>query len=321
MIRSAAEHGYSWSRISRAVQMSPEALRAERFDGAGFCRISRELKLLMDDEFCGLTATPCPVGTFTEMCERAVSAWSIGEALQLAFELYAERTRDVRFELRRRGEIATVNMVVECRDAARQDFLYEWWFLIWRHLASWLGTEDVPVVAVDLPHAPCGDAEEYAEALNGVCRFRQPNARLLLPELHLKRPVLREAAEVAAFLAPRGEIALASGSERLFRTSLKQLLSRQLAATQTLLSIEDAAAHYHMSSQTLRRRLQAEWTSYRIVKEEVRREAALRWLEHEGVSVGEASYRAGYAEPNGLTRALKAWAGISPSGYRIDALM
>jgi AraC-like DNA-binding protein len=72
-----------------------------------------------------------------------------------------------------------------------------------------------------------------------------------------------------------------------------------------------------MSSQTLRRRLQAEWTSYRLVKEEVRREAALCWLARERLSIGEISNRAGFAEPNGLTRALKAWTGLSPSAYRV----
>jgi AraC-like DNA-binding protein len=106
-----------------------------------------------------------------------------------------------------------------------------------------------------------------------------------------------------------------------FKLELKQLLRVHLATTQTLLLLEDAAAHYHVSSQTLRRRLQAERTSYRLVKEEVRREAALCWLEQERLSIGEISARAGYAESNGLTRALKAWTGISPSAYRNDALL
>ena len=320
MIRSAAAHGFPWSTISAAVQLTPEELRAERFDGNAFFRISREVKLLMSDEFCGFTAGRCPIGTFDEMCTRAVTAPTIGEALQFAFELYAERTRDVRFELSRRGEIATVNMTVVHPEIAQHELLYEWWFLVWPGLASWLAREEIPVVAVDLPHAPLGESEEYAEALSGVCRFQQPAARLLLPEHHLRKPVLRETSEVSEFMSPRSELRLLSG-ERPFKQQLKQLLRQRLATTQSLMSIEDAAAFYHVSSQTLRRRLQAEWTSYRMVKEEVRREAALRWLDHEGLSISEVSYRAGYAEPNGLTRALKSWAGISPSAYRVGTLM
>jgi AraC-like DNA-binding protein len=320
MIDSATGHGFTWSSISEAVRLSTDELRFAQFDDECFLRISRHIKLLMGDEFCGLTPAPCRVGTFGEMCMRAVSAPTIGEALHRAFELYAERTQDMRFELLQGGEVARVMMTVEHSDAAARDFLYEWWFLIWPHLASWLAGEDIPVMAMDLPHAARADADEYADALWGVCRFGQPVARLLLPERHLHKRVLRKACEISAFMAPTlGPFP--HGREHCFRFQLKRLLRRYLATTQALLSIEDAAAYHNIGSQTLRRRLQAEGTSYRIVKEEVRREVALRWLAQERLSIAEVSYRAGYAEPNGLTRALKAWTGISPSAYRDDTLM
>jgi AraC-like DNA-binding protein len=320
MIRSAAAHGFTWSSIADAVQLSADELRSTEFDNASFCRISREVKLLMGDEFCGFTSAPCRVGTFSDMCTRAVSAPTVGDALSRAFQVYAERTQDVRFELSRRREIARVNMTVVHSAEIQHDFLYEWWFLIWPHLASWLAREEIPVLAADLPHAARGDSEEYAEVLAGVCRFGQPVARLLLPESYLQKPVLRDVGEVPAFMRPPGEQRLSGGTHN-FKLKLKRLLRLHLATTHTLLSIEDAAAYYHMGSQTLRRRLQAEWTSYRLVKEEVRREAAVCWLAQERLSIGEVSYLAGYAEPNGLTRALKAWTGVSPSAYRDGALV
>jgi AraC-like DNA-binding protein len=97
---------------------------------------------------------------------------------------------------------------------------------------------------------------------------------------------------------------------------LRARLREHLGRTKSLLSIEDAAAHYNISSQTLRRRLQSECTSYRLLKEEVRREAVLEWLADGQVGVGEASILAGFAEANGLSRALKGWTGLSPSEYR-----
>lgn len=316
MIRSATARGFTSSSISKAVQLSPDELGSAHFDHVSFYRLSRELKQLMGDEFYGFTPAPCRIGTFDDVCERAVSEATVGDALYRAFEIYAERTEDVRFELSRRQEIARLSMTMVRSQVTPSDFLYECWFLIWPRLASWLAREDIPVLAADLPHAAPGDSEEYAEAIAGVCRFGQPVARLLLPERSLCKPVLREVREIPAFLEQ-----LQHGARPHFKLKLKQLLRVHLMATQTLLPLEDAAAHYHMSSQTLRRRLQAEWTSYRLVKEEVRREAALCWLAHERLSIGEISNRAGYAEPNGLTRALKAWTGISPSAYRDDALM
>jgi len=320
MIRSAAAHGFSWPSISEAVQLSADELQSAHFDNASFCRISREIKLLMGDEFCGFTPAPCRIGTFEDMCERAVSAPTVGDGLQRAFEVYAERTEDVRFELSRHKEIARVSMTVVGSEATQHDFLYEWWFMIWPRLADWLARENIPVLAADLPHAASGDSEEYAEAFGGVCRFEQPVARLLFPERYLRKPVRREVPEIQAFMLPRGE-QLLHGPNPQFKLKLKQLMRTELTRTQTLLSLEDAAAHYHMSGQTLRRRLQAEWTNYRLVKEEVRREAALCWLAQERLSIGEVSNRAGYAEENGLTRALKAWSGVSPSAYREGALI
>jgi AraC-like DNA-binding protein len=318
MIDSAAGHGFTWPSISAAVRLGSDELRSAQFDNASFFRISREIKVLMGDEFCGFTSAPCRVGTFGEMCGRAVSAPTVGEALRSAFDFYAERTHDVHFELSRHEEIARVTMTVEGSEPTRRDFLYEWWFLIWPHLASWLAGENVPIVAVDLPHAAGADADEYTEALAGVCRFGQPVARLLLPERHLQKRVLRREGDISTFMVPPGE---PLRHEHSFRLELKRLLRRHLATTQAMPSIEDAAAYHHVSSQTLRRRLQAERTSYRDVKEEVRREAALRWLTQERLSIAEVSYRAGYAEPNGLTRALKTWTGISPTTYRDQTLM
>jgi AraC-like DNA-binding protein len=319
MIRSAAAHGFTWSSIATAVRLSQDELSRAQFDKASFCRISREVKLLMGDEFCGFTPAPCPVGTFYAMCARAASAPTVGEALHRAFGVYCERTQDVRFELCRRKNIAHVKMTVARSADPQCDFLYEWWFLIWQRLASWLAREEGPVVAADLPHAASGDSQEYAEAIAGVCRFERPVAQLFLLERHLCKPVLRTVEEIPAFMAPRDEHLLQSGNHHL-KLKLKQLLCRHLVTTQTLMSIEDAAAHFHVGSQTLRRRLQVEWTCYRLVKEEVRREAALRWLAHERLSIAEVSLRAGFSEPNGLTRALKAWTGVSPSAYRDDTL-
>lgn len=316
MIHSAAEHGYAWSDICDAVQLTPQQVQAAQFGGRDFRRISREIKLLMADEFCGFTRAPCPIGTFVDMCEHALRGETVGEALQRAFDLYASRTDDIRFELKRRGDIASVQMELSGSSAGRE-LLYEWWFLIWPHFASWLAGEHVAVVAVDFPHAPSAPADEYAEALSGSCRFGQPSARLLLAERHLQWPVRRRSEELGSFMAPQHDDLLIGA--RGFKAQLRQWLRQQLATTQALPSIETAAAHYHLGSQTLRRRLQAEWTSYRLVKDEVRREAALKYLESEELSIGEVSIRAGYAEVNGLTRALKSWAGISPSRYRDDA--
>ena len=70
MIGNAASKGYHLEVICDALQLTPSMVRDReaRFDAETFCRISRNVKLLMDDEFCGFTTAPVRVGAFQRMC-------------------------------------------------------------------------------------------------------------------------------------------------------------------------------------------------------------------------------------------------------------
>ncbi|MDR3419393.1 MAG: AraC family transcriptional regulator ligand-binding domain-containing protein [Nevskia sp.] len=319
LIGNAASKGYHVEVISHALQLTPEVVRDRnaRFDAETFCRISRNVKLLMDDEFCGFTTAPCRVGSFQHMCENALRGETLGQALQRAFAFYAPLTGDIRFELQVHEDAAGLRMNLAHPELDRYNFLYEWWFIVWSHFAAWLIGEEVPVLAADFPHPRAGSLEEYAATLTGNCRFSRPVGSLLLPVQYLERRTIRRPEDLPAFLEPSGnDIANVFGVHRSFRSLLRALMREHLGRTRSVLSIEEAAAHYNISSQTLRRRLQSECTSYRLLKEQVRRELVLEWLECSDIGIGEASLLAGFAETNGLSRALKSWVGVSPSEYR-----
>ncbi|WP_051362020.1 AraC family transcriptional regulator [Solimonas soli] len=322
LIRNAAARGYDEARICEAIPIAPALLHdaRERIDAPTFLRVSRKLKLLMADEFCGFTRSPCPLGSFEMMCEGTVTGGVLGEALRRAFAFYASQTGDLRFELRLHGELAAIEMHIAQPRYDPQGFLNEWWFMLWAHLSGWLIGEEIPVVAADFAHPRAGRPEEYSEMLGGLCRFSQAQPRLLLPARYLQRPVVRSRADLNGFLSPRDiDRSALYGGHLSFKSQLKARLKAQLETQQHLPSIEEAAGELHLSSQTLRRRLQAECSSYRLVKEEVRRELALKWLGDGELPIGEVSLRAGFAEPNGLTRALRAWAGLSPLDVRRGA--
>lgn len=319
IIDSAAAHGYAAETIGEAVAVPPAALRdgVSQFDAETFCRVSRNLKLLMMDEFCGFTAQPCQVGSFVRMCESARSSASLGEALARSFRYYAGVTGDIVFDLHVYPDVAAVAMTVAHPELDRHRVQYEWWFLIWSRFAGWLIGEEIPLVAAEFPHPCAGPLEEYAEAFAGLSRFSRPSAQLLLPARYLDRPVVRSHDELRRFITPQSiDLGHHLDVQRSLRALLKERMRAQLQQGQPLPSIEDVAEAWHVSSQTLRRRLEAECSSYRILKEEVRREEAARLLRQADITIGEVSLRAGFAETNGLSRALKSWAGLSPSEYR-----
>lgn len=76
------------------------------------------------------------------------------------------------------------------------------------------------------------------------------------------------------------------------------------------------ARSLHISSRTLRRRLQTEASSYQQLLEESRRRDALVLLDKESMEIQKIAELLGYSNPANFTRAFKKWTGKTPSQYR-----
>lgn len=68
--------------------------------------------------------------------------------------------------------------------------------------------------------------------------------------------------------------------------------------------------------QTLRRRFAAEGTTFKDIKNQLRRNNALHYLHKQDLSIEEIAYRAGFSESSAFIRAFKGWIGTTPNAYR-----
>jgi len=167
---------------------------------------------------------------------------------------------------------------------------------------------------VMLRHRP-DDAAAMAEALgcevepfaawDGVCISHES---WHLP-LRRRDPVLRRVLETHADqilerLPKRTGVAL----------EVQRALSRQGASDE--LRIESIARQLAMSVRTLQRRLAAEGVSFQELIEEIRKEAAARYVASSSLSLAEIAYLVGYSEPAPFHRAFKRWYGVTPETYR-----
>lgn len=326
LISGAAAKGYDYASLCRSVQVQPEAAFGTGlvFGPEAMARLSREVKEMMQDDFCGLTSSRCRHGTTVEVWELILPSETLADALDRGFRLYALLSDDIHLRLDRHNGLASIQMSLAHPEMDRHHFLLEWWPLIWQRYASWLIGEEIPILAAEFPHPQSAPAEEYAQVFSSDCRFQRPgpDARLSFDSRYLARRVIRGPRDVQALVASTKRIDLVSvtGIEKTLKTRVKAELHDHFCKTQRFLSMEEIASEHCMSSQTLRRRLEEEGASYRQVKEEIRREVVMKWLANPELPIGEVSRLGGFAEANGLTRAVKTWTGLSPKAYRNRAL-
>ncbi len=159
------------------------------------------------------------------------------------------------------------------------------------HYAALAGSLPVPVHY----HAPCCMVQASAAVLEQTPRLADPAIAALA----------REQCEVEyqkLFAAPE--------------SLLMEVRQRLVDMKDGTLSLERMADRLHMSSRTLKRRLQDEGANYREIVEAVLRERATRLLMETDLPVSEIAFRAGYNDVSNFTRAFKRWTGKTPRDFR-----
>ena len=92
-----------------------------------------------------------------------------------------------------------------------------------------------------------------------------------------------------------------------------------LQAPGRFLDIELVSERLHLTSRTLRRRLQLEGTSYQQVLDSVRRQLAIDYLRDTGMSTEDIATSLGFSDAANFRHAFKRWTGRSTGSYRTVA--
>lgn len=160
-------------------------------------------------------------------------------------------------------------------------------------------------------------AGAYRKMFRCPVRFSQPVNELRIAHASMKRmpplpdPVTHDMAREMCrqFLA---DLTLAGGglAAAVRRTLIEQLPGR-------LPSIEAMAKQMSLHPRTLRRRLEAEGTTYRDLLAEVRRLLAIEYLRKTRMTVEEIASRLGYSDAANFRHAFGRWTGKSPQDYRV----
>lgn len=151
---------------------------------------------------------------------------------------------------------------------------------------------------------------------------RLPAARYNMPALQVRVPITAlnqrlpmgnpEALLLAISQCEREYVLL----EQAHQDTLQAVRALMVVGEKAYPVAEQLARSLHISTRTLRRRLQIEGSSYHQLLEEARRRDALVLLEKASMEVQKIAQILGYSNPANFTRAFKIWTGKTPSDFR-----
>ncbi|MFG2210248.1 AraC family transcriptional regulator ligand-binding domain-containing protein [Streptomyces sp. NPDC048638] len=327
-LTGAERRGIDTVPLLQAARIPPLLLADDRarVTPEQFTRLVKALHRATDDEFLGLGPVPSRRGTFAMMCQACLGCHDLGSALERAARFYGlfpggpELTVETAAGADRTAE-AVFSVGNDLRPYDHGNFLAECVLIIWHRLSSWLIGRRIPLRWAQFAYPAPAHAPEYDMLFGCPVRFGARRTAAGWDAHWLAAPVVRDEAELAAMLrrAPADLL-----SRRDYGTTVAEQVRRSLVQAlragppARLPEVCEVAARLAVSPATLRRRLQAEDTSYQRLKDAVRRDEAIGSLAAGREPIAELAARIGFSEDSAFLRAFRRWTGTTPGAYRLN---
>jgi AraC-like DNA-binding protein len=317
------------SGVSRAG-LTPEALlehaeiatnllhdRTARVPVARYAALYRLINEGLDDEGFALFSRPLRRGSFEFLCRAAISTTTLEEALERIARFLHVVLDDLEVELETSGRAAVIVISEEQAlpvGPAGRVFAFEWLLRMIHGLAAWLVAHPLPLDEVSFPYPPPQHAADYELVFAPRYTFDAPRLEARFPAEWLALPVRRDEAALTQFLADApASITTLYRRDRALSLRVREHLRAALPDQPGLPAI---ARRLFLSPRTLHRRLEDEGTSFRTIKDNLRRELAADWLTKTARPLGRIGADLGFADAAAFYRAFTAWTGSGPREYR-----
>jgi len=180
-------------------------------------------------------------------------------------------------------------------------------------IAQFLARDRYELRAVALPHAPLAPLTSYARFFGARIHVEQEHGGLHVGPHTLSAP-LQAVNESLRAIAVDYLDANFRDPNQTVTARVRLALRRTLSSTQgRKTAIADLLG---MHPRTLQRRLEAEHARFEDIREDVRQQAALRYLCETRIPLTQLASLLGLSEQSALTRSCKRWFGETPSRVR-----
>lgn len=316
MLAGALHDGHDAGALLAAVGIDAACLVDDgaRVPLADYAALYNHLNAVLDDEAFALLSSPMRAGCFEFLCRATITAPQLGEALARAIRFLHAVLPDMRVALKRDGAYATLVIAEERPLLVDRIFAYEWLLRLLHGLSCWLVGRGIALDSVEFPYPMPAHADDYALIYTTNSHFEAPRLTARIAANLLELPIRRDEAALQRFLegAP-GKLTMLYRNDRELVMRVRDHLR---AGLPELSELNATATALQMSPRTLNRRLEDEGSSFRAIKDALRRDIALARLTKTSQAVSVIAGELGYSDPSAFFRAFVTWTGMSPSAYR-----
>jgi len=269
------------------------------------------------DEMMGLWSRPIRPRALQHLLTSVREATSLPSALYRFSTFWNLLLDDYQFTLNQAGSEWVLTLQPQGQSPA-QRFGHMLILKLAHGLVSWLARREVPVSRVGFTFESPEFAQDYAVIFPAPVVFDTPETFIAFDLEGIGPVQMRSTAELDLFLenAPRDWIFTRS-SEHTQALRVRSYLS---TAGWDKTTLNDAARFMHTTPRTLMRKLQADGVSFQSIKDDLRRDIAIRHLLVGEKSVEAIAHEVGFSSAANFHRAFHRWTGNAPRAYRRHAV-
>lgn len=277
-----------------------------------FAATWNELARLTNDPQIALrvaaTILPVRVGTYGVFEYLCRSAATYGDSLRLALRYFKLLDDVMELDLVEDGDDVCLRIIVD--RVPPVPAANELGFLMVAVGSPGLCARPFRATRVDFTHRAPGDIAAYRRWFQAPVRFGAEHDQLVIPRALLTSPMRAADPNLTGILTHYADHVVAQDSGATMISHVRRVLSAAFRNRRSG-QIRQIAHELGLTQRSLQRRLKDEGSSFQVVRDEVRRDLAISYLERQ-LPVAEIAFLIGFSEPSAFCRAFKRWTGVPP---------
>lgn len=307
--------GVDCSPWLRTVGIDPAELMQDTVNVTAhqYAELFRVLIRDLDDEGLSLLNRRMKPGSFALQMRAAVGAETLEAAIKRMLHVLRLLNDDLEFVYRETDRLAGLELHFHDPEIVQNRFVHEQHLRIYWRAMAWLVGGNLPVVRFDFAFPRPAYAEGYNRIFPAPWTFDARYTAMWFELERMQHAVCRDDNAMREFIAhspfnlilPRRDLGY---SERV-RVHLRHTVP-------SWPDLEATARVLNMSPSSLQRHLAAEGTTFRELRDQLKRDIAIFKLNTSQTSLGHLASELGFADVAAFQRAFKSWTGYPPGEFR-----